>query len=76
MKKVNVTFSIPKETHERLQGLIGRRKMSSFVTMVLNKALEEKMQLLRVAYVQAEEDPDRKEVINDWKVLEGEDWGE
>ncbi len=76
MKKVNVTFSIPQETQERLHGLIGRRKMSSFVTTILNKALDEKMQLLRLEYAQAEEDPDRQEVINDWKALDGEDWGE
>ncbi len=76
MKRVNVTFSIPKDTHERLHGLIGRRKMSAFVTQILNKALEEKMQQLRIAYAQAEEDPDRQEIINDWKVLDGEDWGE
>lgn len=49
--------------------------MSSFVTTILNKALE-KMQSLRLEYAQAEEDPDRREVINDWKALDGEDWGE
>lgn len=41
---------------------------------VLNKAADEKMRLLRIVYAEAEEDPDRKEVISDWASLDGEDW--
>ncbi len=76
MKKINVTFSIPKETHELLHGLIGRRKMSSFVTEVLNQALEAKAQMLAKEYIDAESDPERIEVIETWKELDGEDWEE
>lgn len=50
--------------------------MSLFIKTTLKKSLEKKMHSLRQAYVEAEQDPDRKEVINDWKVLDGEDWGE
>lgn len=74
MKKINVTFSIPKETNELLHGLIGRRKMSSFVTELLNKALEAKAQTLANEYKSAESDPERIEVIDAWKDLDGEDW--
>lgn len=74
MKKINVTFSIPKETNELLHGLIGRRKMSSFVTEILNKALEDKARALAQEYAEAESDKDRNEVIEDWKVLDGENW--
>jgi hypothetical protein len=74
MKKINVTFSIPVETHELLQSLVGRSKMSSFVASVINKALHEKMETLKKAYAEAEKDPDRQKVIEDWKSLEGEDW--
>jgi hypothetical protein len=76
MKKINVTFSIPIETQQLLYNLIEKRKISSFVVEVLNKALEEKMELLKKAYAEAEHDPDRQETINEWKVLEGEDWNE
>lgn len=50
--------------------------MGSSVKISLKKSLEKKMHSLRQAYVEAEQDPDRKEVINDWKVLDGEDWEE
>jgi hypothetical protein len=29
---------------------------------------------LKMAYAQANDDPDRKEIIDDWGVLDGEDW--
>ena len=76
MKKVNVTFSVPKETIDLMNGLIGRRKLSAFVTIALNKALQEKVEDLRLAYSQAEVDPDRIKVIKDWSTIEGEDWSE
>jgi hypothetical protein len=44
------------------------------VAEVLNKALVEKMELLKKAYREAEEDLDRQEVIEEWKDLDGEDW--
>lgn len=74
MKKVNVTFSLPKETNELLHGLIGKRNMSSFVTDLLNKALGEKVELLRKAYIDAEMDPDRKTLIVEWGALDAEGW--
>lgn len=74
MKKTNVTFSIPGEVQERLHALIGRRKMSAFVTKVLLKALEDKELSLKKAYMQAQEDPDRKATIQDWSVVDNEDW--
>ncbi len=74
MKKQNVTFSIPKETIDLLQRLIGRRKLSSFVTQAIHSALKEKEEALRNAYIQANKDPDRAEVIKDWSAIEGESW--
>ena len=74
MKKINVTFSIPTETHELLHALVGRKKLSSFVTTTLNNALEEKMEALKREYAEAEKDPDRKKTIQEWKVLDTEDW--
>ena len=74
MKKINVTFSLPKETIDLMQRLIGRRQLSSFVTHAINKALEEKNEALRNAYLEASKDPDRAEVIKDWSAIEGEGW--
>jgi hypothetical protein len=74
MKKVNVTFSIPIETQQLLQSLVGRRKMSSFVAMALDKALIEKIEVLKNAYIEAEKDPSRKEIINDWSSIDFEGW--
>lgn len=74
MKKINVTFCLPAEIQERLYSLVGRRKMSSFVAQAIHKALNEKMEALKQAYAQAEQDPDRKITLEDWNSLEPEDW--
>lgn len=44
--------------------------MSSFVTDILNKALETKATMLVNEYKDAESDPERIEVIEDWKDVE------
>lgn len=74
MKKINVTFSIPEEINEKLHTLIGRKKLSAFVAETLDKALEEKMKALKRAYAEAENDPDRQELIEDWRITDTEGW--
>lgn len=74
MKKVNVTFSIPAETNELLHTLVGRKKLSAFVSSALDKALEEKMDTLKQAYAEAESDPGRIKTIKEWQHLDIEDW--
>lgn len=74
MKKINVTFSIPEETNKLLHALVARKTISAFVASTLQKALEEKKQALKKAYAEAEKDPDRKKVLDDWKNLDTEDW--
>lgn len=74
MKKINVTFSIPAETHELLQSLIGKRKMSSFAAEALRNALEQKREALKRAYREAESDPDRIGISEDWDMLDIEGW--
>jgi hypothetical protein len=59
-----------------MHGLIGRRKLSAFVTKALNNALQEKKQELHRAYAEANVDPDREETIQDWSSIEGEAWDE
>lgn len=74
MKKINATFSLPKETNDLLHALVARQKLSAFVADAISKALEEKKQALRRDYLEAENDPGRKEAIKEWKGTEGEDW--
>ncbi len=74
MKKINVTFSLPSETHKLLRSLVGQRKMSSFVSEAIKQALNEKKDHLKAAYIEAEKDPDRKKSIEEWDALESEGW--
>lgn len=74
MKKVNVTFSIPVEVNELLHTLVGRKKLSAFVSSTLQKALEDKANALKKAYAMAEKDPDRLKTINEWQALDVEGW--
>ncbi len=74
MKKINVTFSIPEETHKSLHLLVEHRKMSLFVTKLINEALEKEKNALKMAYLEAEKDPARKKTISDWSELGQEDW--
>jgi hypothetical protein len=76
MKKVNVTFSLPKETVDLMYGLIGKRKLSVFTALALQNALEQRLKDLRLEYELANDDPDSIEVIKDWSALDGEGWDE
>lgn len=74
MKNVNVTFSIPPETQKDLQMLVGRKKMSAFVTKLINAALEAKKAELRQAYIEASQDPARSELFQEWSSVDTGDW--
>ncbi len=74
MKKINVTFSIPEDTNKALHLMIERRQMSSFVTKVINEALAREKEVLKLAYIEAENDSDRKRSISEWQALDVEDW--
>lgn len=74
MKKVNVTFSIPEDIHKQLQSFVGQRKMSAFVAQLLSEALKRKKEILKQAYIDAENDSERNQIIHDWSGIESEDW--
>lgn len=74
LKKINVTLSLPVDTHQKLQSLIGRRKMSAFVAQVIDKELDRQVKELKQAYIEAEADAERQKVIRDWSALDGDDW--
>lgn len=76
MKTINVTFSIPENINVLLHTFVEKRGLSRFVSMAIEKALEEEKRILKAAFKEAEEDPDTKKIISDWSELDGEDWDE
>lgn len=63
MKKINVTLSLPVDTHQKLQSLVGRRKMSAFVAQIIDKELDKQVKELKQAYIEAEVDVERQKVV-------------
>lgn len=76
MKSRNITFSMPIELINKLQSITRKRQLSKFVVRALEKAIEEENQSLRAAYIAAEQDEDRLKTIQEWSVLDFEDWDE
>jgi hypothetical protein len=74
MSTVNVTFSIPENINFLLHSLVEKRGLSRFVSETLERALREKQQSLKAAYVAANQDLDRKSTIEDWNSLDVDDW--
>lgn len=74
MKTKNVTFSLPENIIDMLQSLIGKQKMSSFAAGALEKALEEKRELLKKEYADASRDADRLKTIEEWGITDLEGW--
>jgi hypothetical protein len=74
MRTVNVTFSIPENTNMLLHTFVKKRGLSKFVTRAIENALETEKNALKNAFRAAENDPDLKEITNDWAALDGEDW--
>jgi metal-responsive CopG/Arc/MetJ family transcriptional regulator len=76
MKSVTVTFSLPKELIDQLHAFVERRGLSRFVSLAIEKALQEEKEALKAAYAAANQDPDRRELIEDWSALDSEGWNE
>lgn len=74
MKTKNVTFSIPLELVQSLQANINKRELSKFAAEALKKALKERMNSLKQAYADANNDPGQKEISEDWSSLDNEGW--
>lgn len=76
MKRKNVTFSIKENINLMLHAYVEKRGLSRFVNDALEDALEKRKKDLKAAYLEAENDPDSKEIIDDWAALDGENWDE
>lgn len=75
-KKVHVTFTIPEDVNALLHSVVEKRGLSEFVTKALKKALQEERDALKKAYAAADQDPDRKELLDDWSDLDSDGWDE
>lgn len=76
MKNKNVTFSMPIELVNLLHAHVDKRNLSKFICQTVEKALAEKTNKLKAAYLQANDDPGQNEVNEDWKFLDNEGWDE
>lgn len=74
MKTKNISVSMPTDLLITLQGMVGKRELSKFITKAVKKAIEEEKTSLEAAYAAADNDPDTVDVVNDWKALDTEDW--
>jgi len=74
MNTVNVTFSLPEPLIRQLHAVVKKRDLSRFVSKAIEKALNEAQEILKAAYAAADKDADRNKVIEDWSLLDIEDW--
>ena len=72
MKRLNIT--LPDDVYYQLVTNVGKGKISSFIANIAKEHLENIQSYLAQCYKEASEDSERNEVINDWKITDGEDW--
>ena len=72
MKRLNIT--LPDDVYYQLITNVGKGKISGFLAKITRKHLETAQSYLAQCYKEASEDPDRNEVLEDWKITDGEDW--
>lgn len=72
MKKINLTLSLPSQTYKRLESLMPREEINSFVIQLINMAYEQKLSELKSAYLEAEKDVDRNALLADWQNIDDE----
>jgi hypothetical protein len=68
MSNVHVTISLPVDLHKKLYVVANKKNISKFVVMALEKALDEQEDLKK-AYMAANQDEDRCELVKAWLVL-------
>ena len=76
MQTIHVTFSLPVSLSRRLRASVKKRGLSEFVSKALEKALNEEQEGLKACYAAANNDADRKEVVEEWASLDSETWHE
>jgi len=69
MKNRTVTISMPIELLNRLHATIGKKNLSHFIVEAVQDKLEQSDSELEAAYAAANNDPDRKQTIDDWRAL-------
>ncbi|NGX45032.1 MAG: hypothetical protein K940chlam2_00172 [Chlamydiae bacterium] len=71
-KKINQTFSIPRDVSDELHTYVKRREMSQFVSNAIRKELGFKKDELRKAYLAASKDEGQQEALNEWEATAGD----
>lgn len=66
-KKINQTFSIPRDVSQELHTYVRRREMSQFVSEAIRKELVFRKNELRQAYLAANVDAGQQEAMKEWK---------
>jgi len=76
-KHVNITLSIPADLNALLHAKFPHRGISNYVANIVRVALDEEQQkerlALEAAYEEAEKDPERKKLIQEWRAVDAED---
>lgn len=68
----NITISLPIELIKQLKLSVEPRKMSSYITIVLQERLDAQNEALKRAYLASNNDPETQQLIKDWSVLDVE----
>lgn len=73
-KSVHVTLSLPEDLKILLYSSVEKGSISKFVANSLRKSLQEKNNALAEAYREAANDAGQLEAMEDWKMIESEDF--
>ena len=74
MNAKTVTFNMPIPIYQDLRVFIGHQNMSKFVSEAVKDKLAKERDKLKLAYMQAEKEPQRRKTLEEWGVTEGENW--
>jgi predicted CopG family antitoxin len=69
-----MSVSIADDLYRRLKRTAGSRGMSRFISEAVRAKLRESESELVNEYRDAENDPERRQVVKDWDVAETEGW--
>ena len=61
-----MSISIDESLHYKLRHSIPAKKISMFVSSAIKKELDAEEEKLRLAYIDAEQDPERQKELKDW----------
>ena len=72
MKKMPITITLPEAVIRELHTYISQRKISSFISTLVQKGLEEKKLLIANEFREAANDEERNSEIAEWDAFSGD----